>query len=75
MPADGRSDRPNPVAAAVPDYTADIEVTGEHTGYLKGDATINKLQRTMTGYITSELDGDTLSLLDPERIAEDRQNM
>jgi hypothetical protein len=29
-------------------YTADIAVTGTHTGYLKGDVNINKLTRTIT---------------------------
>lgn len=56
-------------------YTADITVTGEHTGYLKADATVNKLQRTMTGYITSDLDGDVQSVNDQDRIDEDRANM
>ncbi|MGV0743610.1 Ig-like domain-containing protein [Mycolicibacterium sp. XJ870] len=56
-------------------YVADITVTGEHTGYLRADATVNKLQRTMTGHITSEVDGDVLSILDQERIDEDRANM
>ncbi|TGB45774.1 Ig-like domain-containing protein [Mycolicibacterium peregrinum] len=56
-------------------YLADITVTGEHTGYLKADATINKLQRTMTGHITSDLDGDVQSVNDQDRIDEDRANM
>lgn len=56
-------------------YVADITVTGEHTGYLKADATVNKLQRTMTGYITSDLDGDVQSVNDQDRIDEDRANM
>lgn len=56
-------------------YVADIAVSGEHTGYLKADATINKLQRTMTGYITSDVDGDVLSVNDQDRIDEDRANM
>jgi WD40-like Beta Propeller Repeat len=50
-------------------YQADITVTGAHTGYLKGDATFNELQRTMTGYVTSDVDGNTLNLLDPSRLA------
>jgi hypothetical protein len=29
-------------------YTADVQVTGTHTGYLKGDVTVNKLTRTIT---------------------------
>lgn len=56
-------------------YTANITVTGEHTGYLKADANIDKLQRTMTGYITSVVDGDVLSVNDQDRIDEDRANM
>ncbi|MEV0671199.1 hypothetical protein [Mycobacterium sp. NPDC050441] len=56
-------------------YLADITVTGEHTGYLKADATINKLQRTMTGHITSDLDGDVKSVNDQDRIDDDRANM
>ncbi|OMB99311.1 hypothetical protein A5733_00695 [Mycobacterium sp. NS-7484] len=56
-------------------YLADITVTGEHTGYLKADATINKLQRTITGNITSDLDGDVQSIVDQDRIDEDRANM
>lgn len=56
-------------------YVADITVTGTHTGYLDADATINKLQRTMTGHITSDLDGDVQSINDQGRIDEDRANM
>lgn len=56
-------------------YVADITVTGTHTGYLDADATINKLQRTMTGHITSDLDGDVQSINDQDRIDEDRANM
>jgi hypothetical protein len=68
-------------------YTADITVTGAHTGYLRGDVTINKLTRTVTpavagtntpddpgSMIRSSLDGDLLVLLDPNRIAETRTN-
>ncbi len=55
-------------------YIADITVTGTHTGSLTGDATINKLTRTITAttpgsMIQSTLDGDTLVLLDPARVA------
>ncbi|OCB08637.1 hypothetical protein A5717_28045 [Mycolicibacterium porcinum] len=56
-------------------YVADITVTGTHTGYLDADATVNKLQRTMTGHITSDLDGDVQSVNDQDRIDEDRANM
>lgn len=56
-------------------YVADITVTGTHTGYLDADATVNKLQRTMTGHITSDLDGDVQSVNDQDRIDEERANM
>ncbi|MBU9762310.1 hypothetical protein FR943_00355 [Mycobacterium sp. TNTM28] len=56
-------------------YLADITVTGTHTGYLTADANINKLQRTITGQITSDLDGDVQSINDQDRIDEDRENM
>jgi hypothetical protein len=68
-------------------YRADVTVTGTHTGYLRGDVTINKLTRTITpttagtntpanpgSMIRSSLDGDLLVLLDPTRIAETRTN-
>jgi hypothetical protein len=68
-------------------YTADITVSGTHTGYLRGDVTINKLTRKITpttagtntpanpgSMIRSSLDGDLLVLLDPTRIAETRTN-
>ncbi|MFY9918640.1 MAG: hypothetical protein WAL26_09615, partial [Mycobacterium sp.] len=52
-------------------------VTGEDRGYLKGDATINTLQQTITPKmvdengvprsITSSLDGDVLHLMDPAK--------
>ena len=55
-------------------YVANITVTGTHSGSLTGDATINKLTRTITptspgSEIQSTLDGDTLVLLDPARVA------
>lgn len=68
-------------------YVGDITVTGSHTGYLRGDVTINKLTRSITptvagdntpndpgSMIRSSLDGDLLVLLDPDRIAETRAN-
>jgi hypothetical protein len=56
-------------------YIADITVSGAHTGYLRGDVTINKLTRTIapttpTSAITSDIDGDVLVLMDPARIAD-----
>jgi hypothetical protein len=60
-------------------YLADINVSGAHTGYLRGDVTINKLTRTITptttgSMITSDVDGDVLVLLDPARISEAQQD-
>ena len=46
-------------------YLANITVTGAHTGYLQADATINAFQQSLTGYITSDVDGDVQSLPDP----------
>jgi hypothetical protein len=46
-------------------YLADISVTGTHTGYLKADATINAFQQSLTGYITSDVDGDVETLPNP----------
>jgi hypothetical protein len=56
-------------------YQAAVTVTGTHTGSLTGDVVINKLTRTITpttpgSQIQSTLDGDTLVLLDPARVAE-----
>src|SRR5262249_39138365 len=45
-------------------YLADVTVTGAHTGYIKADATINAFQQSLTGYITSSVDGDVQSLPD-----------
>lgn len=55
-------------------YLADITITGTQTGYLKGDATLNSFQQSMTGYVTSSLDGDVQSLLDPATIAHAEQS-
>jgi hypothetical protein len=33
------------------------------------DATIDKLQRTLIGYVTSDVDGDELRLLDPAEVS------
>ncbi|WP_273733928.1 Ig-like domain-containing protein [Mycolicibacterium septicum] len=55
-------------------YTADITVTGAHTGYLKGDATITNRQ-TYSGYITSDVDGDVQSILDQDAIEDAQQNV
>jgi hypothetical protein len=49
-------------------YLADITVTGTHTGYLRADATVAN-RRSLTGYVTSDLDGDVESLLDPANLA------
>jgi hypothetical protein len=55
-------------------YTADVTVTGTHTGYLRADATVTNRQ-TLTGYITSDVDGDVQSILDQEKIDEAQQNV
>jgi len=55
-------------------YLADIAVTGTHTGYLKADATVNAFQQSLTGYITSDIDGDVQSLPDPAAATEAQQN-
>jgi hypothetical protein len=43
-------------------YLADVTVTGTRTGYLKADATINAFQQSLTGFITSSVDGDVQTL-------------
>ena len=53
-------------------YKADIVVTGSHTGSLTANATINKLTTTITGSISSTLDGDTQVLLDPANVIGDQ---
>jgi hypothetical protein len=40
-------------------YLADIEVSGQHTGFLQADATV-KNRQTLTGYIVSRLDDGEL---------------
>ncbi|OLO99127.1 hypothetical protein BVU76_27305 [Mycolicibacterium porcinum] len=55
-------------------YLADVTVTGTHTGSLKADATMNAFQQSLTGYITSDLDGDVQSLPDPGAAEEAQQN-
>ncbi|HEY6646408.1 MAG TPA: hypothetical protein VI217_04860 [Mycobacterium sp.] len=55
-------------------YLADVTVTGTHTGYIKADATINAFQQSLTGYITSSVDGDVQSLPDPAAAEEAQQN-
>ena len=55
-------------------YLADITVTGAHTGYLQADATVNAFQQSLTGYITSDVDGDVQSLPDPAGAEEAQQN-
>jgi hypothetical protein len=55
-------------------YLADVTVTGAHTGYLKADATINAFQQSLTGYITSSVDGDVQSLPDLAAAEETQQS-
>jgi Tol biopolymer transport system component len=55
-------------------YLADINVTGAHTGYLKADATVNAFAQSLTGYITSSVDGDVQSLPDPAAAEQAQQD-
>ncbi|WP_225952466.1 Ig-like domain-containing protein [Mycobacterium sp. OAS707] len=55
-------------------YLADVTVTGTHTGYLKADATISAFQQSLTGFVTSSVDGDVQSLPDPAAALEAQQN-
>ncbi|WP_235688646.1 Ig-like domain-containing protein [Mycolicibacterium phocaicum] len=55
-------------------YTADIAVTGKHTGSLEADATVTNRQ-TYSGYITSDVDGDVQNLMDQNKIDEAKQNV
>ena len=55
-------------------YTADIAVTGKHTGSLKADATVTNRQ-TYSGYVTSDVDGDVQNLMDQNKIDEAKQNV
>jgi hypothetical protein len=55
-------------------YLADVTVTGTHTGYLKADATINAFQQSLTGYITSDVDGDVQTLPDPAGATQAQQS-
>jgi hypothetical protein len=41
---------------------------------LKADATINAFQQSLTGYITSSVDGDVQSLPDPTAAQQAQQN-
>ena len=51
-----------------------MTVTGTHPGYLKADATINAFQPSLTGYITSSVDGDVQSLPDLADATEAQQS-
>jgi hypothetical protein len=55
-------------------YLADVAVTGTHTGYLTADATINAFQLSLTGFITSSVDGDVQNLSDPADAEEAQQS-
>ncbi|PXX02247.1 VCBS repeat-containing protein [Mycolicibacterium moriokaense] len=55
-------------------YLADINVTGAHTGSLKADATVNAFAQSLTGYITSSVDGDVQSLPDPAAAEQAQQD-
>jgi hypothetical protein len=49
-------------------YNANIQVTGTHTGSLTANATVTNRQ-TLTGYVTSTVDGVAQTLNDPANIA------
>lgn len=55
-------------------YTANVTVSGTHTGSLTADATINAFQQSLDGYITSVLDGDSQTLPDLDAAEEAQQN-
>lgn len=55
-------------------YLANVTVTGTHTGSLTADATINAFQQSLSGHITSVLDGDRQDLPDPAAAHEAQQN-
>jgi hypothetical protein len=49
-------------------YLADIEVSGQHTGFLQADATV-KNRQTLTGYVVSRLDDGPLLGIRPVKPA------
>jgi hypothetical protein len=55
-------------------YVANINVTGTHTGSLTADATVNAFAQSLTGFITSAVDGDVQSLPNPAGAAQAQQN-
>ncbi|MFC6128645.1 Ig-like domain-containing protein [Mycolicibacterium llatzerense] len=55
-------------------YLANVTVTGAHTGYLTADANINAFQQSLTGTITSSVDGDVQSLPDPDAAHQAQQD-
>jgi hypothetical protein len=48
-------------------YVAAIGVTGTHTGSLEANAVVNAFTQSISGTITSTLDGDTQSIPDPAK--------
>lgn len=58
----GTESTDTPSSQTLVQYDADITVTGTHTGYLKADAAINAFQQSVTGYITSDVDGDVQTI-------------
>lgn len=55
-------------------YLANITVTGTHTGSLTADATVNAFQQTVTGYITSDIDGDIETIPGPAAVTQAQQS-
>jgi Tol biopolymer transport system component len=55
-------------------YVANINVTGTHTGSLTADATVNAFAQSLTGFITSDVDGDVQSLPNPAGATQAQQN-
>ncbi len=55
-------------------YLANVDVSGTHTGSLTADATINAFQQSVTGSITSVLDGVSQTIPNPAGAAHAQQS-
>ena len=55
-------------------YLANVDVSGTHTGSLTADATINAFQQSVTGSITSVLDGVSQTIPNPAGAAQAQQS-